>query len=227
MFTNSLTPAVEILQISQMVCQGIWTKNPLLQLPHMEGVLKKKKSSSALTIVQFLKLSEDQRNTFVNSVTPQQKQDIDAVCKMLPSDIDFEYSFAVDGQNEITAGSVISATITFTRPSTKPSVHKAKENQGKEPIESELLEAHTPYLPYKKNEVWWVFISEDKPNSPILGFTSVRVLTHEKEISMFLRPREAGEYKVIISLVSDCYVGFDRKKHGKLSVKKGSETRTN
>jgi len=225
-----LTPVVEAIQISQMVTQAVWSESSrtgrntnLLQLPYFTDEMirklnnKKWKISSTL---QFLQLEQDQRREFLigEGLSESQIHDIEVVRDTFPHDVEMICKAHVEDDEEnlgITAGSVVTLTITFERPS-KPGGVLQVEKPKEDP---ELLDVHAPFFPMAKKELWWIIVADSTNN--LAAMKRVPVLKNGTEVKIpFMAPRKPGIYIITVSVMSDSYVGFDKQKQVKLQVGK-------
>jgi len=88
------------------------------------------------------------------------------------------------------------------------------------PKDEEAIEAHAPYFPTKKNELWWLLLGDERTGR-INGITRISSLKHKTEVKIqFQAPLKTGTYTYSVFLLSDSYVGFDITKPLKLVVTK-------
>jgi len=182
-------------------------RNQLFELP------------TPFSIEQFLNMEVAKRHEFLigEGCEESQVQDIEWIIKSMPDDIDYLVKAQVDEEDEklgITAGSVVTLDIVFERPS-KPG-GKFIDDKSKE--DPELIEVHAPFFPMRKNEMWWLIVSD---GNKIVTMKRIPTLKDKTEIKLpFLAPKKPGNYQYAICLMSDSYVGFDKRKSLKLNVGK-------
>jgi len=127
-------------------------------------------------------------------------------------------SCQVDDEDEklgITAGSVVTLSVKFQRAS-KPG-GKLEEDKPKE--EPKMIDVHAPYFPLQKNELWWLVIGDG--SNKLMNLKKVLSLRDNTEIKIpFMVAKKPGIYPYILYLMSDSYVGFDKKEHFKVNVGK-------
>lgn len=110
-----------IMKLSPIVVQALQISNsrsPLLQLPHIEKVLKHfiTKKRRITTISAFLKLEEEDRRSLVRDLTDDEYMDVMTVAKVLPR-VEVNVNFLVLDEKDqtVTAKSVVTAVITLKR----------------------------------------------------------------------------------------------------------------
>jgi len=135
-----------------------------------------------------------------------------------PHDVEMTCKAHVEDDEEnlgITAGSVVTLTVTFERPS-KPGGVLQVEKPKEDP---ELLDVHAPFFPMAKKELWWIIVADSTNN--LAAMKRVPVLKNGTEVKIpFMAPRKPGIYIITVSVMSDSYVGFDKQKQVKLQVGK-------
>jgi hypothetical protein len=148
----------------------------------------------------------------------------------------------------ITGGSIVNLIVTFSRPSMadpkndfsgeKDEKNKEGENvalvkkdtstpksetnadalQPPKTKDEDLVEVHAPFFPEKKNELWWLIITDERR---VVGITRIASLKHGTIAKVpFQAPAKQGIYTYAIKLLSDSYVGFDIAKTFKMKVEK-------
>ena len=77
--------------------------------------------------------------------------------------------------------------------------------------ESCSLPVHCPHLPLKRQEGWWLYMSDHKTNMLTAApkFISSLLNTFETELK-FQAPLQTGYYQYEVSLISDSYIGLNR-----------------
>jgi len=228
-----LIPTLESIWIGQMLTQAVWSETArvgrnthLLQLPHFTDEIVRKvtsKKGKINTIREFVALDSDKKRELLGGdLSEAQIRDIEAICKDLPYDVDFNPVAQVDEDDQvhgITAGSIVTLKTVLERPS-KPKKHVSPT------ADEEPVEVHCPYFPTQKNEVWWLILADERTNA-ILGLKRIPALRHGVEIKIpFLAPEKPGSYIFAVHLLCDSYVGFDLKKTVKLNLQKKLEVKT-
>lgn len=227
------TPLIESIQISQMVVQAVWSESArigkdtsLLQLPHFtESTVDhaSNKKNKIFSIMQFLELNKDKQHEFLQSegFSESQMMDVDYVASLLPSDVRFKTGYQVMDDEDnlgVTAGSVVTLTVEFTRPS-RPGGVLQDDKPSAQPDPKTLIEAHCPYYPKEKMESWWI-VMYDAANL-LQAIKKVNVVKDQTEVNVpFMAPAKEGVYTYTIQLLCDSYVGFDKKDTIKIKVAK-------
>lgn len=221
-----LVPTMEYIQIAQMITQGVWGESArmgrntsLMQLPHFTSEMIAKASGKKFKVnsmLELIQMEEGKRKELFEGLSSDQVKDIDIVIKDLPYDVDCQYKFEVDEDDEnfgITAGAIVSLVVTFQRPS------KQRTNAKEEPP----IEVHCPYYPQPKSEVWWVILGDERTNQ-LVGIKKVNALRDGVEAKIpFPAPRKPGPCAFTLMVLCDSYLGFDLKKPVKLNVVKETE----
>lgn len=207
-----LQTAVNCIEFSQHITQGIWTKDSsLLQLPHfteneVKHCEKGKGANRANNLAAYLKVPDDQKKGLVN-MTEAEKNDVLTCCALMPN-ITVETGVYVDDDEDdnVYEGDLVSIEVCLTR------------NNLKEGQTAGLV--HAPRFPFPKQEAWWVALGTKE--GKIISIEKVkdngRVLKHKIK---FLAPRK-GDYEFDLYVKSNAYVGLDQKHKVKLSTKDAS-----
>jgi preprotein translocase subunit Sec63 len=224
-----LVPTLESISIAQMITQAVWSETSrlgrnthLMQLPHFtEDSIRKcaSKKWKITTILQIVKMEPDKRKQLLSEelgFKEDQIRDIERICDELPHDVDFTPTTEVDEDDEnlgITAGAIVTFKTEFERPS-KPRINPNPK------VDDEPVDVHCPFFPTQKSEVWWLIVADEQKRL-ILGLKRIPSLRDKLEVKIpFQAPRKPGTYVYTVFLVSDSYVGFDKKKQLKITVKK-------
>jgi len=225
-----LIPTLESVWMAQMITQAVWSEfsrvgrnTQLLQIPHFtEAIIRKctSKKWKINTVPQFIKLdAEKKRELLSEDLTEEQIRDIEVICKEFPDDVDVNLFTEVDEDDEnfgITAGSIVTLRAEFDRPS------KQRVNPNPK-VDDEPVDVHCPFFPLPKTETWWLIVADERTNQ-IMGLKRIPSLRDKLEVKIpFGAPRKPGIYLYAVYLVSDSYIGFDKKKQLKVNVKKETD----
>lgn len=119
----SLDTVEATMRCSSLIVQALWDKqNPILQLPHIEEDNMKSfnfKRYGIKTLKQMAKMKEKDRRKMMHSLTDEQYKDVLRVLSLMPSlNMDVRTEVVDDEeQHVVTAGAIITVTITVTRKS--------------------------------------------------------------------------------------------------------------
>lgn len=93
-----LKPALAVMELSQMMVQGIWDKDsPLLQIPHFTGdLIAHLKTLSIETVFDVIDMDDEVREKEL-VFPPQQLSDIALFCNSYPN-VELNYELAADGE---------------------------------------------------------------------------------------------------------------------------------
>jgi len=221
-----LVPTVELVQIQQMLTQGVWSGSArmgrdthLLQLPHVkESDLRHfaNKKWKIVSIGQFVKLDAATRREFLTTelnFDDQKVRDVEKIISdFFPTDVELKCTAKVDEEDDdtVTGGAIATLVVDVKRPSHVSHGIKGKEEQP--------IMAHCPHYPLPKEENWWIILADERTNL-IWGLKRV-VLKQGVEIKVpFLAPKKAGVYQINVFAICDSYVGFDQRINFAVDVK--------
>ncbi|KAK2154638.1 hypothetical protein LSH36_262g02034 [Paralvinella palmiformis] len=149
-----LSTIEHIMKLSQMVVQALWEhNNPLQQLPHLtEDILKHfvTKRRNIRSIERFILLPEEERRSLLRTLTDAEYYDVMIVCRSMPR-ISLEANTEVkddEDNNIITAGSIVTVTVTLDRRDMGSLLNEKKGNE--EDVDPEDEEEENE----KKTKVW-------------------------------------------------------------------------
>jgi len=198
---DQLQTAVNCINFGQFVTQALWTRDSsLLQLPHftdeeVKHCEKGKASVRAKDIGEYIKVPDEEKKGLAD-MSDQQKRDVLSCCKLIP-DLDVKTRVFVDDDEDdkVYEGDLCTVRVTLTR-----------NNLG-EDEKAGLV--HAPRFPFPKQEAWWVILGtrEGKIISIEKVTKPTKVVEHDIK---FLAPR-VGEYEFDLHVVSNAYVGLDKK----------------
>lgn len=98
-----------------------------------------------------------------------------------------------------------------------------KEEEAKENMkvdEKQKIDVHAPYYPIEKKEQWWIVVG-DESNKLVTLPKKIIALRDGTSVKLpFLAPKKPGVYQIVVHLLCDSYVGFDKRETIKLNVGK-------
>jgi pre-mRNA-splicing helicase BRR2 len=203
-----LEPALAAMELSQMVTMGCWnTDSRLLQLPHMDKALAKKCEQNGIdTVTALLEMDDDARAKLLG-LKADKRRDVAVACNNYP---DIEFKFQVNKKDDIKAGSRVSVGVSLTR-------DPDEEDDDKQVGVPKVV---APRYPQVKTEGWWLVIGSPRKNE----LTAIkRIAMKKKSMKVdidFVAP-EKGDYKYMIYLMSDSYLGADQEYEFSLTVQEG------
>jgi pre-mRNA-splicing helicase BRR2 len=211
-----LKPALAAMEISQMIVQGLWSKdNPLRQIPHFtDEIIARCESYKAEdpieSVFDILTLDEDVRNDLLR--LPEDKMaDVAVFCNNYPN---IEVTYVVEDDDNVTTGDPVRISVSLERE--LDVVDTSEEGLAK------LGTVVAPLYPYDKKEGWWIVVSDTSSNT-LHALKRVDLVEKQKITLEFLAPDEAGDYKLTLFCMSDSYLGCDQEYSLNLSVTQGEE----
>lgn len=200
-----LSLALSVMEVNQMVIQGIWDKDSaLLQLPHFNKDLARRcqenPGRSIETIFDLADMKDDERRELLQ-MSDSQLMDIAKFCNRFPN-IDMSYE-VLDSEN-IRAGEDFTLMVTLKR-----------ELDGT----SEVGPVHAPRYPKAKEEGWWLVVGDSKSNQ-LLGVKKVSLKREFKvKLDTIAAPSEVGKRSLTLYFMCDSYIGCDQEYTFSVDVK--------
>jgi len=205
-----LKPALAAMELSQMVVQGLWSKdNVLLQIPHCTNEIIKRCEAyegeePIESIFDILSIEDDARNDIFR-LSNDKMADVAAFCNNYPS---IDVTFKVEDQNDITAGDPVRIHVQLER---------EVDEEDLEEMDATLGLVSAPLFPKEKREGWWVVIGDLSSNT-LLSLKRLN-LQHKQKVTLeFLAPEEPGDHNMTLFCISDSYLGCDQEFSLPLSV---------
>ncbi len=170
-----LLPALSTIEVSQMVVQGLWTKDSvLLQIPHFSSELVaklKQQSPSVESVFDVMDLSDNLRDTLL-CFTQSQMSDVARFCNAYPN-----VSVAYDLLNSNNVNSKDSVVINVD-------LNREFCDEGTPQDLMELGTVVCPRFPSTgKKECWWLIVGDTTTNS-LLSIKRV-TLAQKSNVSYF------------------------------------------
>ncbi|CAM9812570.1 unnamed protein product [Ectocarpus sp. 6 AP-2014] len=193
-----LKPALEAMELSQMMVQGVWAKDSYLrQVPHFSPeVIQRCEGAGVETPFDIMGLEDDERDRLLDM--PQSKMgDVANFCNAFPN---VEMDFEVQESDDITAGDPVTLVV---------SLEREGEEDEDEP-EGGWGKVCAPLYPKSKTEAWWVVVGDKKKNT-LLAIKRVTLQRKTRAKLEFAAPDEVGEHTLELFLMCDSYVGCDQE----------------
>lgn len=220
-----LRPALAAMEVSQMVVQGQWDKDPLLlQVPHIsETVLQRLRTRSppVETVFELLEL-EDEERTALLQLPPEKLSDVALFCNAYPS-VEVTYELLCD-EGGVGAGDAVVLKIQLAR-----DVGDEGEGEGDD---GELGKVVCPRYPRtglglgtgsgEKRESWWLVVGDAHSNS-LLAIKRIALVRSAKVKLEFAAPETPGDYNLTLYLMCDSYLGSDQEFEFSLAVVASAE----
>nr|WJH19483.1 U5-200K [Euglena gracilis] len=199
-----LTPALAAMELSQMLTQGLWDKDPiLLQLPHFTPALAKKCSAKGVESVFDLLELEDETRWELLGLSDAKLHDLAVVCNQYPN---VNVDFSVLEPTDLHAGQPVTVSVSLER-----------ELDEAEPVPK----VSAPLFPKEKDEGWWLVLGDAKRNQ----LFAIKRLTLQRKARVnleFMGPKP-GQHRLTLYLMSDCYLGCDQEYEVQFETREGED----
>ena len=223
--------ATSAMEMSQMVVQSCWDRDsPLLQLPHFTSEI-----ASTLAKKHDVKDVEE----FMTAMDPSENKDYKDLVKDL-ADLglgnkelvaaaaftnekypNVEVGFELVDADDVTAGEQAVLNVEIKRDADNDDEDSDAEGDSTEEIDTTV---HAPFYPTKKQENWWLVVSEEKTKT-LLGIKRVTIPKKVMEWKFgFTAPEAEGRANLQLLVMCDSYVGVDQGLGFEVDVKKGEES---
>jgi len=205
-----LKPALAAMELSQMIVQGLWSKdNVLMQIPHFtKDIIDRCEAYEGEepieSVFDILSLEDDVRNDLLR--LPDEKMaDVAIFCNSYPN---VDVSFEVEDPDDVTAGDPVEIRVKLER--------EIDEDMDDEELE-QLGVVSAPLFPKEKREGWWIVIGDTSTNT-LLSLKRVSLQQTQSIKLEFMAPEEAGDYNLTLFCMSDSYLGCDQEYDVPLNV---------
>jgi len=187
-----LNPALAAMELSQMITQAMWDKDPSpKQLPFFDE--EKITITNELKIESIFDLSDllaDDKKAQIFKLSSKQMYEVAKAVNRYPN---IDLSFEVQPET-ITQGSSVTITVSLER--------DIEENK-------ELLPVYAPYYPKTKDEGWWLVLGSPQKNQ----LTSIKRITLQKssKVKLDFEAPEPGTHNYTLYFMCDSYMGCDQE----------------
>ncbi|CEP01840.1 unnamed protein product (mitochondrion) [Plasmodiophora brassicae] len=207
-----LMPALQAMDLSQMVIQGVWADQngaQLLQLPHVSSeCLARCVDAGITTIDQLLDMDDDARVELLRMSTGD-LQDVANVCNQLPN---LSVDVAVVDAPEVSAGARATLAVRIER-----------EHDEDDVVDGDVAVVHdviAPLYPQKRIEGWWLVLGDVQHNR-LVGIKKVALQKMSQTVKFDFIAPSAGSHRLCLYTVSDSYLGTDQQHEFDLDVAEG------
>mmetsp|Transcript_200 Transcript_200/g.509 ORF Transcript_200/g.509 Transcript_200/m.509 type:complete len:2147 (-) Transcript_200:47-6487(-) len=212
-----LKPALAAMELSQMIIQGLWSKdNVLKQIPHFSNeiitrCMNYKGEEPIESVFDILSLEDDVRDDLLR-LEDEKMADVATFCNNYPN---IEVFYEVEDKDDVTTGNPVQITVKLER-----------DIDEEEMTEEELLELGTvsaPLYPIKKKEGWWIVVGDISSNT-LHALKRIALVQKQSVVLEFLAPEEAGDYNLSLFCMNDSYLGCDQEYTLNLNVAQGEDS---
>ncbi|CAM9720895.1 unnamed protein product, partial [Phaeothamnion confervicola] len=203
-----LKPALEAMELSQMVVQGVWRGSYLQQVPHVTAeAVAACEAEGVDGPAALLEIDAEKRDELLQ-LPAEKMAEVAVFCNNFP-DIDVSYTieaslFVAGGVNadEVLTGEPVSLTVVLTR----EGVDDDPEPPGG--FGSTVL---APRFPAPKAEGWWLVIGDRKKNA-LLAIKRVPQVNRKQKVKLdFAAPDAPGRHELALLFMCDSYQGCDQE----------------
>ncbi|EUD65104.1 adenosinetriphosphatase [Plasmodium inui San Antonio 1] len=197
---NILNFCLFVMEISQMLTQSMSStdESNLLQLPHFdEPLIRKANELEIADVYDLINAEDEQREELLIRLSDKEKSEIANVCNIFPV---IEVHYDIDLEKKYKVNEIATLSLTIERDLVQD-----------DPDSTANCFAHSLYLPFEKEELWWVVIGIKKMNL-LLSIKKQSLLKAANNVKVsFELPDQPGRYDVVIYIINDCYVGCDQE----------------
>eukprot|EP00889_Picochlorum_renovo_P000058 jgi/Picre1/27088/NNA_000058.t1 len=199
-----LNPALATMELSQMITQSLWQKDPvLMQIPGVtREVAKTAMANGSETIFDIAEMTEDEREEALQ-LTEEQMAAANSWLARYP---DIGVDFEVANKGDIEAGDPVLITVSLER--------EGAGEQGSSPV-------NAPLYPGRKDENWWLVVGDVKKNQ-LLAIKRISLQNKATAKLQFAAPEEPGATELTLFLMCDSYLGADQEFEVPLTIKPAS-----
>lgn len=198
-----LNPALATMELSQMITQGLWQRDPvLMQIPGVvREVAAAATASGVETIFDVAEMEEDARRETLQLDGPQ----LEVANAWLARYPDIGVNYEILDAENIVAGEAVTVSVSLER-----------EGEG------EVRPVDAPRFPGRKDENWWLVVGDPASNS-LLAIKRIALQRKAKAKLEFAAPASAGKKELTLFLMCDSYMGCDQEFELELNVAPGEE----
>jgi len=187
-----LNPALAAMELSQMVTQAMWDKDPSpKQLPFFDeeriNICNELKIESVFDLSNIL---TDEKKSQIFKLHPKQLNEVAKAINRYPN---IDLSFEVQPET-ITQSSTVTITVTLER-----------DIEG----DNELPPVFAPYYPKAKDEGWWLVLGSPQKNQ-LISIKRV-ILQKRNKVKLDFEATEAGTHNYTLYFMCDSYMGCDQE----------------
>eukprot|EP00669_Euglena_mutabilis_P014199 TRINITY_DN9244_c0_g1_i1.p2 TRINITY_DN9244_c0_g1~~TRINITY_DN9244_c0_g1_i1.p2 ORF type:complete len:181 (+),score=80.97 TRINITY_DN9244_c0_g1_i1:453-995(+) len=174
-----------------------------MQLPHVTAPIAKRCGAKGVESVFDLLELEDATRRELLGLPDAKLHDLAVVCNQYPN---VNVAHSVADPRDLRAGRPVTVTVALER-----------ELDESEPVPK----VSAPLFPKEKDEGWWLVLGDSKKNQ----LYAIKRLTLQRKarISLEFAAPKAGQHRLTLYLMSDCYLGCDQEYEVAFETKEGDE----
>ncbi|GMI03497.1 hypothetical protein TrVE_jg11861 [Triparma verrucosa] len=210
-----LKPAIEAMEVSQMVTQGVWKKDDALkQIPWFtDEIIKKARAKGVTSPFDILELEDDVRGEILSDYGDESTEmaEIAAFCNSFPT---IEVGLSVVDADEITAGDPFRVSVKLQR-------EVDEDDMEEDEVLGKVVSKRFPSE--DKMESWWLVLGDEEKNK----LYTVKRTSLAEAATLNLdsyAPEEVGEHELKLFLICDSYMGVDQEFVVKINVQEGGDS---
>ena len=188
-----LKPALAAMELSQMIVQAVWQKDPvLMQIPGVtREVAKAAMSNGAETVFDVVDMSPEERAEALQLTDNEARREANSWLDRYP-DISVSHEFA----GQVTPGEPVQMIVSLER------------EGGIRGVVEKTPVVIAPHFPGKKDENWWLVVG-DVENNVLLAVKRVTVGVEARVKLQFVVPETKAD--LTLFFMSDSYCGLDQE----------------
>ena len=199
-----LTPALATMELSQMVTQALWQRDPvLMQIPGVSREAAVAATAAGVeTVFDVAEMDEKARKAALR--LSDTECEVANVWLARYPDIGVSYE-VVDADAGVAAGESVTVAVSLER-----------EGEG------EVRAVDAPRFPGRKDENWWLVVG-DVENNALLAIKRIALQRTAKAKLEFAAPVRVGRAQLTLFLMCDSYMGCDQEFEVEFDVTPGEE----
>lgn len=195
--------AINVMELSQMVVQGMWNRDsPLKQIPFVdELMLKRAEKHKVETVYDIMSLEDDERL----DVLQLDDDKLNRVAEFVNKYPNIDISYELDLSETMVANEQKEITITLERDE-----------------ELEDLDVVTSHYDFPKTEGWWVVIG-DSATKQLYAIKKTQIKEESQQVQLAFAVPNAGHHKLSVWCMCDSYIDADKEIEFELEVVAGDD----
>eukprot|EP00611_Tribonema_gayanum_P026985 TRINITY_DN6549_c0_g3_i1.p1 TRINITY_DN6549_c0_g3~~TRINITY_DN6549_c0_g3_i1.p1 ORF type:complete len:2065 (-),score=717.17 TRINITY_DN6549_c0_g3_i1:1631-7681(-) len=209
-----LKPALEAMELTQMIVQACWGRDSYLrQVPHLDDdTISALAEAGVETPLDILSMEDEDREKIIQ-VTSRQMADIARFCNAYPN---IEVNYEIEDEDEISAGEAVTMVATLQR-------EEDEDDETKDATtDKSRVVVNAPLFPGTKTEGWWLVVGDPATNA-LLAIKRVNLGSKANVKLDFAAPDTPGKHKFVLNLMCDSYMGCDQEYEFEINVGEAAE----